>query len=66
MNSKSRNKWKLSTADWEKYSAEVESTIPKEYSKKKINKLRRKLRKAMLAASKKYVGKKKITEKTKP
>ena len=66
VNSKPKYKWKLSSADWDKYSEEVESIIPKEYSKMKINKLERKLRKAMLAASKKHIGKKKITENTKP
>ena len=66
VNNKPKFKWKLSSADWEKYSDEVESTIPKEYSRMKINKLERKLRKAMLAAAKKHVGKKKITQNTKP
>ena len=31
VNDKPKFKWKLSSADWEKYSDEVESTIPREY-----------------------------------
>ena len=53
VNNKPKYKWKLTSADWEKYSQEVESSIPKEYSKMKINKLERKLRKAMLEADQK-------------
>ena len=66
VNSKPRYKWKLSSADWAKYSAEIEDKIPKEYATMKVNKLERKLRKAMQAAAKKHIGKKKITENTKP
>ena len=44
----------------------MESSIPKEYAKMKINKLERKLRKAMLEAAKKHVGKKKVTLNSKP
>ena len=66
VNNKPKYKWKLTSADWEKYSQEVESSIPKEYSKMKINKLERKLRKAMLEAAKNHVGKKKVTQNSKP
>ena len=35
VNNKPKYKWKLTSADWEKYSQEVESSILKEYSKMK-------------------------------
>ena len=39
VNQKAKLKWKLETADWEKYTNDVESKIPKEYSRMNINKL---------------------------
>ena len=66
VNQKAKLKWKLETADWEKYTNDVESKIPKEYSRMNFNKLERKLRKAMLDSAKKNIGKKKVTIKSKP
>ena len=45
---------------------EVEDTIPKTYDKPSINKLEKKLRKAMTNSANKNIGKKEITTKSKP
>ena len=66
VNNKPKFKWKLESADWEKYSQDVEDSIPKTYDKSSINKLEKKLRKAMISSANKNIGKKKITMKSKP
>ena len=66
VNNKPMFKWKLESADWEKYSQDVEDSIPKTYDKSSINKLEKKLRKAMISSANKNIGKKKITMKSKP
>ena len=40
VNNKPKYKWKLGSADWEKYSQEVEDSIPKTYDKSSITKLK--------------------------
>ena len=52
-------------ADWVKYREEVDRTIPRHYKKKNINKVEKKLRKAILKAANKHVRKKKIMDNNK-
>ena len=65
--SKATYKWRLKDADWAAYQAEVEESIPTNFWKKtNVNKLEKRLRKAILKAANKHVKKKKITTRTKP
>ena len=66
VNNKPKFKWKLASADWENYMQDVEDAIPKTYDQSSINKLEKKLRKAMISSANKNIGKKKITMKSKP
>ena len=66
VNNKPKYKWKLASADWDKYSQDVEDAIPKNYNKMSINKLEKKLRKSMTNSANKNIGKKKVTTQTKP
>lgn len=59
VNQKTKLEWKLKTADWEKYTDDVDSKIPKDYYRMNINKLERKLRNAMLDSAKMNMGKRK-------
>jgi len=66
VNSKPSFKWKLKDANWASFRTEVERNIPSNYEKKmNVNKLEKKLRRAILKAAGKHIGKKKITENTK-
>lgn len=65
VNNKPRFKWKLSEAKWEDYRREIEESIPTNYRKTKANKLEKRFRKLVLAAARKHVGKKKVTDKAK-
>ena len=66
VNSKPTFKWKLKDANWTSFSAEVDSHIPSNYATKtNVNKLEKKLRKIILKAAGRHIGKKKITENTK-
>ena len=66
VNSKPTFKWKLKDANWTSFSAEVDSHIPSNYAiKTNVNKLEKKLRKIILKAAGRHIGKKKITENTK-
>ena len=59
VNQKTKLEWKLKTVDWEKYTDDVDSKIPKDYYRMNINKLERKLRNAMLDSAKMNMGKRK-------
>ena len=59
VNQKTKLEWKLKTANWEKYTDDVDSKIPKDYYRMNINKLERKLRNAMLDSAKMNMGKRK-------
>ena len=55
--SKPSYKWKFSDADWMTYTKEIEDAIPTNCSRKQARKLEKKIRKIMIAASNKHVGK---------
>ena len=66
VNSKPRYKWKMSKADWEKYKNDIEDLIPNNYQRTNINRLEKKLRKAIIKSANKNVGKKKVSYQAKP
>ena len=59
-------KWNWQKADWSKYSEAVERRLPKVFKDKSVKKLERIIRKAILKAAKKHIGKKKVTSHSKP
>ena len=65
VNNKPVYKWNLKKADWEKFSEEVEKTIPRNYARKNLDKIEKCLRKAVIKAANKHSGKKKISVKVK-
>ena len=58
INIKPKYKWKLDDADWESFSKEVDQQLPKEYKRKNINKFEKRLRKTIIKAANKHIGKK--------
>ena len=62
---KTKYKWKISEADWEKFTEEIEQKIPQNFKRMSVNKLEKKLRKTILKSAKDHIGKKKITQHTK-
>ena len=50
----------MKKADWDKFTEEVEKTIPTNYARKSLNKIEKRLRKAIIKAANKHIGKKKI------
>ena len=58
-------RWKLSKADWDKYAQEIDNNLPKKYRRKNINKLEKILRKNILKAADKHIGKKKCSPQNK-
>ena len=66
VNNKPSFKWKLKSANWTGFRAEIERNIPDNYERRmNVNKLEKKPRKIILKAAGKHIGKKKITENTK-
>ena len=65
INDKPTYKWNLKKARWDDFTSEVDRLIPKIYPATSLNKLEKKLRKAIIKSAKKHVGKKKITVKSK-
>ena len=65
VNDKPNYRWKLSKADWESFAQDIDNNLPTNYRKKNINKLERILRKCILKAANKYVGKKKCNPQNK-
>ena len=59
-------KWNFKQADWSKFTQEVEDMIPSRYHRTSTNKLEKKVRNIITKAAKKHIGKKKVTDKTKP
>ena len=62
---RTKYKWKISEADWEKFTNEIEQKIPQNFKRMSVNKLEKKLRKTILKSAKDHIGKKKITQHTK-
>ena len=56
----------MKDANEKAYQQQVEDSIPRNYSKANINKLEKKLRRGIVKAAKKHIGKKKITAISKP
>ena len=56
----------MSKADWEKYKNDIEDLIPNNYQRANINRLEKKLRKAIIKSANKNVGKKKVSYQAKP
>jgi len=65
INNKPTYKWNLKKADWAKFSAMVEESIPRHYAAKNLNKVEKLLRKAIIKSANKHIRKKKITPHTK-
>ena len=65
INNKPTFKWNLKKADWAKFSAMVEESIPRHYAAKNLNKVEKLLRKAIIKSANKHIRKKKITPHTK-
>ena len=65
VNNKPSYKWNLKKADWDKFTEEVEKTIPTNYARKSLNKIEKRLRKTIIKAANKHIGKKKINMKVK-
>ena len=65
VNDKPNYRWKLSKADWESFAQDVDNNLPTNYQKKNINKLEKILRKNILKAANKHVGKKKSSPQNK-
>ena len=61
VNNTPKYRWKLSKADWESYAKEIDKNLPRCYRRKNINKLEKRIRKTILKAANKYVGKKKCS-----
>ena len=64
VNEKPKYKWRLKDANWEAFAREVEAQIPSHYIRKNVNKMEKRLRKAILKAANKHVRKRKITQTT--
>ena len=62
VNNKPTFKWKLKEADWTSYKREVERNIPRHYKRKNLRKIEERLRKTILKAANKHIGKKKVTD----
>ena len=63
VNSKPSFKWKLKDTNWTSFIDEVDRRIPSNYGvKKNVNKLEKKLRKAILKAASKHIGKRKVNK----
>ena len=62
---RTKYKWKISEADWEKFTNEIEQKIPQNFQRMSVNKLEKKLRKTIWKSAKDHIGKKKITQHTK-
>ena len=61
INNKPTYKWNLKKAEWDKFAEMVEKNIPRHYAAKNLNKVEKRLRKAIIKAANKYIRKKKIT-----
>ena len=61
VNYKPAYKWNLKKAEWDKFTASVEENIPRQYAAKNLNKVEKRLRKAIIKAANKHIKKKKIT-----
>ena len=61
VNDKPKYKWKLKEANWSKFAEEIDKNLPTRYQGKNLNKLEKRLRKSILKAANKHVGKKKVT-----
>ena len=59
-------KWRLNKTDWFAYREEIEANIPREYSRKSVNKLEKGLRKLIIKSANKHIKKKKVVETSKP
>ena len=57
VNNTPKYRWKLSKADWESYAKEIDKNLPRCYRRKNLNKLEKRIRKTILKAANKYVGK---------
>ena len=66
VNNKPRFKWRMKDADWESFKNDIEQDIPSKYHTKDVNKLEKKFRKLITNAANKNIGKKKISNNTKP
>ena len=55
---KTKYKWRISEAYWEKFTDEIEQKIPQNFKRMSVNKLDRKLRKTILKSAKDQIGKK--------
>ena len=62
VNNKAKYKWRTREADWSKFSAEIEKNLPSRYQRKNLNKIEKRLRKAILKSANKHVGKKKVAQ----
>ena len=62
---RTKYKWKISEADWEKFTNEIEQKIPQNFKRMSVIKLEKKLRKTILKSAKDHIEKKKITQHTK-
>ena len=49
---RTKYKWKISEADWEKFTNEIEQKIPQNFKRMSVNKLEKKLRKTILKSAK--------------
>ena len=65
VNNNPKYRWKLAKADWSKFAEEVDKNLPKRYHNKNINKLEKILRKNIVKAANKHVGKKKCSPQNK-
>ena len=64
VNEKPKYKWRLKDANWEAFARDVDTQIPSHYIRKHVNKMEKRLRKAILKAANKHVRKRKITQRT--
>ena len=63
IDTKPKFKWKLDDANWSKFAEDVDRRLPKIYKRKNINKLEKRLRKAIIKAANTHVGKKRVDNK---
>jgi ribonuclease HI len=65
-NDKPKYKWRLSEAKWEDFTQQVEDNIPTTYKSRSLKRLEKTLKKAIINAANKTVGKKKVGTNVKP
>ena len=66
VNGKKKYRWNLQKANWEEFRKQVEEELPVNYSKKKIHKLEKILRKTIVKAANKHIGTKAHSTNAKP